>query len=598
MYTTISANMDKLLQEAESLTERRSKDAFPLAQEVALLAEQTGEPLHLAYANYIMAFYKCLVENDYDTAISLCEEVFTKCNPSHISEIAYKIYMVLGNSYQLKGEVFSAQESYMRGLRQLEQDVNVYADRRKKGFLASFYYNVSLLLGTSQLEISSKEYLEKAIQIYTELESFFKLSKSYVAYAGEYEREGNFHKSIEVLFKALEIDERIQDAYSIALTKANLGILHLRISENATAHNYLNDAIRFFESQEMKYEMAMVKVNLGETLFTTGSRAKGIEVLIQAELLFAELENKRELSQCYKLLADFQQQMNNLQSSLAYKDKYIDTLKYFYDVEKTNALARAKKEFESEQREKETLLLREKNEEIKKYVQRLESSNNQLKQFAHVASHDLREPLRMIHSYMALLRKSLNGSITEQQDDFIGFAVDGAKRLDNLIQDLLRLAKVDANPRIENVKLAYVADEVKLNLDALIKEKNAVVVHSSLPEIKADRTMLLQLFQNIIANGIKYNENATPTVRINCQYFERDFCICIADNGIGVPESYRAKVFEIFQRVETVKKYSGSGIGLAICKKIVDSMNGKISISESALGGTCFNITLPNTLLV
>ena len=112
-----------------------------------------------------------------------------------------------------------------------------------------------------------------------------------------------------------------------------------------------------------------------------------------------------------------------------------DSLKYFFDIEKTNALARAKKEFETEQKEKETVLLKEKNEEIKKYVHRLEISNNELKQFAHVASHDLREPLRMITSYMGLMKKSLNGNITEQQGEFIGYAIDGAKRMEQLIID-------------------------------------------------------------------------------------------------------------------------------------------------------------------
>ena len=357
------------------------------------------------------------------------------------------------------------------------------------------------------------------------------------------------------------------------------------------AFDYLKDALEYFDSNKMLYETARVKLDLAEGVFAVGRKNEAIRELMEAEEMFNRLENKRELSMVYQLLSNFIADIGDYKVAHEYQRKYTESLKYFFNIEKTNALTRAKKEFESEQKEKETALLKEKNEQIKLYVHKLENSNNELKQFAHVASHDLREPLRMVNSYMNLLKKSMNGAITDQQNEFIGFAIDGSKRMEQLILDLLRLAKVDANPHITPVKLQSVVEEINLNLETLVKERGARIITAGLPEIMADRTQMLQLFQNIIGNGIKYNENAAPVITVKCVRKKDELEISIADNGIGIPQHYREKVFEIFQRLHTAKQYKGSGIGLAICRKIVDSMNGRIWVEDNPTGGTVFKFT-------
>ncbi|HLP19388.1 MAG TPA: ATP-binding protein [Chitinophagales bacterium] len=589
-------NFEELIQQAEQMVERRNADALQLAEQATAMAAESGNARHYAYAKYIHAFYQCLVANNYDKAIELCNKALAKQEVEDLGDVAYKIYMTLGNSYQLKGDIFAAQESYMKGLKQIESRPT--PSFREKGFLGSFYYNVSVLLSASELNISTEEYILKAISIFQEIGSQFKLSKSYVSYAGFFERREEFSKAIDILFKALKIDEETNDAYSIALTKANLGIMHLRIKKFDEALSYLNETLGYYQSNNMLYEVAMVKTNLGDALFASGKKEEGIKELLDAEDLFNRLENKRELSHVYELLSKFVAESGDYKKAWEYQNSYTESLKYFFDIEKTNALTRAKKEFETEQQEKEAAILKEKNEEIKRYVHKLEISNNELKQFAHVASHDLREPLRMITSYMGLTKRSLNGNMTEQQSEFIGYAIDGAKRMDQLIVDLLRLAKVDANSRLEKVKLANVVEEIKLNLDALIKEKNARILSYDLPEMTADRTQMLQLLQNIIGNGIKYNENPQPVVTVKSIVKNGELEITIADNGIGIPEGSRDKVFQIFHRVQTEKQYAGSGVGLTICKKIVDSMNGHISIETNQTGGTTFKITLPSNILL
>lgn len=588
-------NIEELVSEAEQFVERRSPEALPLAERIMKYALHNGSPEHFAQANYIFAFYNCLVANDYEKAIAFCEEVLTKLDDEEIVGIVYKVYMTMGNSYQLKGEVFSAQECYMKGLKQLERKKEL--NRIEKGFLASFYYNLSLLLSNTELNIESEDYLERAIALFKETNNNFKLSKSYTAYANVFERKQEYYKAIDMLYKSLAIDTESKDKYSIALSKANLGILHLRIRDFDQAFAYINDSLDFFAVSKMEWETAMVKIGLGEALHAVGRGTEAIKELLEAEDLFSRLENKHELTKAYKLLADYIALKGNFEMALEYQRKYTEGLKYYFDVEKTKALTRAKKEFESEQKEKEASILREKNEEIKHYVQKLERSNNELNQFAHIASHDLREPLRMVSSYMALLQKTLNGSITAQQNDFINFAQDGAKRMELLIHDMLRLAKVDANPHIEPLKFNMVMQEIKMNLEVLTAEKNAVIIHDDLPEIMADRTMMLQLFQNIIGNGIKYNENQQPTIKIKHRIFSDRLEITVSDNGIGIPEHLRDKAFQVFQRLHTNREYKGTGMGLAICKKIVESLEGRIHIESNPSGGSIFRIVFPKSIL-
>ncbi len=590
-------DFDKLVQKAEQLVDRRSPEALAVAEQIMQLALDSNDAKQMVQAKYIMAFYYCLGANDYDKSIALCREVLGSPDKEALTGTDYKLYMTLGNSYHMQGEVFSAQQAYMNGLKQLETRPESELTEKEKGFLASFYYNVSLLLSTSELNISTEDYLQNAIRIYKEMGNNFKLSKSYVTYASVLEHKKENEKAIEMMHKALDLDKILNDPYSAALTKANLGILHLRMNETDKATGYLRDASHYYQSNQMVYESAMVKVSMSEVMFAIGKRKEAIEGLKEAEEMFASLDNKRELTNIYILISEFLEKNDNYKEALEYHKKHTILLKDVFDETKTKALARAKSEFETEQKEKEAAILRAKNEEINRYADKLQQSNNQLNQFAHVASHDLREPLRMINSYIGLLQAQLGNSLSVQQNEFMGFAIDGAKRMEQLIMDLLRLAKVDANPKIEQVNLNKVTEDIKLNLQVLINEKNAQITHSELPEVMVDKTMFSQLFQNIIGNGMKYNESAQPSIHIQHKVKNNLLELTISDNGIGIPQEHREKAFQIFKRLPTVKKYTGTGIGLAICKKIVESFNGKISIEDNPGGGSIFRMEFPASIM-
>ncbi len=227
-------------------------------------------------------------------------------------------------------------------------------------------------------------------------------------------------------------------------------------------------------------------------------------------------------------------------------------------------------------------------------LEELRRSNEELEQFAYVSSHDLQEPLRMISSYLQLLQRRYQGQIDDKADKYIYYAVNGAARMQNLINDLLEFSRVATKAKEpEPTDSEFVFNQVLSNLDFYIKQNKAVIHHYPLPEVLADNTQLAQIFQNLIANGIKFHGEKVPKIHISAEKKEKEWQFSVQDNGIGIDPQYSEKIFEVFKRLHNKEEYPGTGIGLAICKKIVERHGGRIWV-ESELGkGSTFYFTLP-----
>ena len=224
----------------------------------------------------------------------------------------------------------------------------------------------------------------------------------------------------------------------------------------------------------------------------------------------------------------------------------------------------------------------------------LERSNQELEQFAYVASHDLQEPLRMVASFTQLLAKRYAGKLDDKADQYIGFAVDGAKRMQGLIDDLLALSRVGtrAAPMAKMDCSAVVADVLQ-SLAPSIDESGAEVVVGPLPQVLGDRSQLGQVFQNLISNAIKFRSEAAPRIEIGAERQGDEWVFAVADNGIGIDPTFQERIFVIFQRLHGREAYTGSGIGLSIVKKIIERHGGRIRVESAAGCGAQFIFTLP-----
>jgi two-component system NtrC family sensor kinase len=235
---------------------------------------------------------------------------------------------------------------------------------------------------------------------------------------------------------------------------------------------------------------------------------------------------------------------------------------------------------------------------IKNYSRVLELSNKELESFAYIASHDLQEPLRAVSSFLELVEKQYKNKLDDKGKDFIHRAVSGAKRMQEMINDLLTYSRITTSGQsFELYSLEKILDRVLTNMSPTIERKNAVVTRDPLPELTCDESQIHRLFQNLISNAIKFCDQPQPLIHISAEEQKNHWLLSVKDNGIGIDPSYHETVFKIFQRLQSKDKYPGTGIGLAICQKIVERHEGKIWVESKPGKGSTFFFTLKTQMV-
>ena len=233
-------------------------------------------------------------------------------------------------------------------------------------------------------------------------------------------------------------------------------------------------------------------------------------------------------------------------------------------------------------------------EKLARSAETLERSNRELQEFAYVASHDLQEPLRMVSSYVQLLKRRYGENLDSNANEFIDFAVDGAERMKKLIQDLLAFSRVGTNgEEFKTTSTQKILDEVLSNLELSIKENDVKITHDPLPDLVVDKTQIMQLFQNLITNAIKFSGDKSPEIHIDVIDNYNEWLFCFNDNGIGIDIKYADQIFVIFQRLHGMGDYPGTGIGLSIAKRIVERHGGQIWVESEPGNGSSFKFTIP-----
>lgn len=264
-------------------------------------------------------------------------------------------------------------------------------------------------------------------------------------------------------------------------------------------------------------------------------------------------------------------------------------------IQQQNRLLEQKVEERTQELQKVIEKVQIKEDELKEYAQQLENSNKELTEFAHIASHDLKAPLRSILSFAQLFERRNKDKFDETDREYFNYIKSNAAQSAKLIEDLLNYSKIDKNlgePISVDINKCLVVAE--MNIQSLIREKNAVIHYDNLPILRGHTSLITHLFQNLINNGIKYNKNAQPTIHINVQKNEKDECVfSVSDNGIGIAPENHEKIFAMFRRLHAQTEYDGTGIGLSFCTRIVETYGGKIWLESEIGKGTTFYFTLP-----
>ena len=414
----------------------------------------------------------------------------------------------------------------------------------------------------------------------------------------------------EAVKRAIEHGEPFDVELEIITAKGNLRSVHAigkADLENRRVHGLFQDIT---ERKKAEAELAVAQqlyrelfenVNVGILRSTPGPEGAFIDVNPAMVKMF-EADNREQLMALHpsEIYWDASQRkiVNDTIVAKGFTNEEIKfkTLKgkpllcHINSVKKTDA--NGKVYFDStiedftERRQAEALL--------KQTLEDLKHSNAELEQFAYVTSHDLQEPLRMVASYMQLIEKRYKGKLDADADEFIGYAVDGAVRMKTMINDLLNFSRLGTKGKeAASTDCQLILSTVLTNLSMVIEESKAEITSDPLPLVKGDEAQLVRLFQNLLENAIKFRGGNTPRIHISCKP-QNGFCLfSIRDNGIGIDSRYFDRIFIIFQRLHGTEQYPGTGIGLAMCKKIVDRHRGKIWIESEPGKGTTFYFTLP-----
>ncbi|MCS6819762.1 MAG: tetratricopeptide repeat protein, partial [Chitinophagales bacterium] len=493
-------NIELLLDKIRVMNLNRNPEVIELIEQVSEWAESNQHPVYRIEAIHEKAIYLFWKKGTNEEAFKLAQQALDLVNPKEQPILAARIYKTMGMIFYYMGQYLKSQEYYLNALRLMESfpKKNDYMIEE----LARTYYGLAILHDLSQFDQLKKIYLGKALEHALQSGDKGTISRCYNAFAVYYAKRKEFEIALSYYQKSLDLAKTIGEKNMLAACYNNLGSTHVELKNFEKGLEYLNIALQLKKELGKPNAIGFTHIHIGKAYFDWGKYRESLENFLEAERLYLSVGTKHEMHTCYDYISKIYAILNDYELAYQYHKKFFEIYRENQGFDKAAAILDAQTKFELEKKEKEAELLRQKNAEIERYASRLESSNRELKQFAHIASHDLKEPLRMVGSYVSLLEKKLKGRLTEDESVYMQFILDGTKRMYALINDILEISKINVESNLRDVDLNMVVYEVIHNLAPEAKEKSDIVVKGTLPTIEADRTQMLQLFQNLISNAI------------------------------------------------------------------------------------------------
>ena len=547
-----------------------------------------------------------------------------------------KIYNKISQAHNKLGDPEQAFEYQMQNLKIREE----LKDTIQLGNSIYQLGSIQFLLGNYN---DALKYYKEAHEINLMLNDSFTLFSCLAAIGGTYNRLGNSEKATEYNNKALSITLAINYKTGVAYAYHNLAADYYLKKEYKKSLGYALIAIETKEQINDKWGLSESYRVAGMNYMLLNQLNEASTALEKALSIAEELKSKPQKVEAMDALAQLAEKKGDYESKSYYLEQILNTKKQFINESVQRKIEDSKNNYEIYKRdqkinslkknseiqqfksrmyslililaipcilfliytkyrlkkansllEENNALIESQNEELEQSNKALEDSNTELEQFAYVASHDMREPIRTIRSFNSLLLKRYKDSLGERGSEFVYFIDDASKRLDNMLTDLLNYSRV--NTKDKNRADIDLVDAVKAaarNLANKMHHEDISLNIAPLPQVMANPVQMERLFQNLIENGIKYNQQDKKVIDVDCRKNGNEYIISIKDNGIGIESIYQDKIFEIFRRLHGTAEYEGSGIGLATCKKIVEKHQGKIWVDSSPGEGTTMYFSLP-----
>ena len=558
-------------------------------------------------------------------------------------------YTQISSIYQVLGNYEKAFERQMQGLLIFEVNEDSLG-------IANSHYNIGTIFFYQLQHEKALESYQKAKEICDALKIEYNIYSCLAAMGAVHEKLGFHEESLDYNRRSLKLAEKLDYKTGLAYAKGNMASNFVNQKNYEKAEKFYREAIQLKTELGDIYSAIGNKIEIAQLYLEWKKAPKAKRYLEEALKSAKDLDSRSRQSDIYKHLALVHDQLNQPLIAYDYNKRYVSMKDSLLNEKTLEEMGQSKRRFEVQKSEHEIQMLKKenellgKNEEIRKqqiYLfaitifaflmfllwnrnklkyqnkvnklleeknqllnskneeihiknKQLEHSNEDLQQFAYVASHDLKEPLRMINSYTQLLKRRYSSSFDESGNEFMHYIIDAVGRMETLLNDLLDFSRAgnQAAPT-EFVSTNDVMVMVESNLRHRLEMLKAtlVVENENLPLVKAHRTQLLQLLQNLVSNGMKFRGERDPIVEVNALPLESGYVFSVKDNGIGISNENLEKVFEMFRRLHTREEYEGTGIGLATCKRIVSTWGGDIWVESEEGQGSTFFFSVPNSAI-
>lgn len=563
--------------------------ALYFLEKVYNLIQDNRDDFFIRVCLHFCKIYKQLGE--YESAIAYgtqAADAYGKdTSPADIS----RVLNLLALCYMNKADLGKALTLFFESLEYIEKAEIIDANLNQN--IAGIHLNISLVYKHNKDFDKSLEHIEVALKVFELAKNIKGLIHCYNSLGNILVQQHNFEKAEIYFRKSLVLAESENNAFGIAVVFNNLSNIYEQKNELDIALDYALRSLELKKYLNNHDSVLSSYVRISKIYQLAEDYQSALTHLMTAKHLAEETASDLQLLEVYEKLAETYVEIDDYKSAYEFQKKYADLKEKVFLGEKKKVIARERNRFEFQQKEWEAELLKQKEMAVSEYAERLEVSNQELEQFAQVVSHDLREPLRMVKGYLQIIERRINFNEKASLKEFFDFAIDGAVRMENLIHDVLNLSKINQGEiSFQTVDLNNVMFFVIQNLKAIIEEKTAEMYYDNLSSISADKSQMTQLFQNIVSNGLKYNESDRPTVWITEKDLGDSLEFIIKDNGIGIPKAEQDKVFQMFYRLNS-DRFEGSGIGLATCKQIIERHKGSVRLESEMGRGSIFYITLP-----